>query len=94
MLHKNQLFVLAVTVILLLIPLIGMQFTNEINWSTFDFILMGTLLLGLGLTSELIFRKLKNKTYKLGLIVLLVIVFLLIWIELAVGIFNSPFAGS
>lgn len=94
MLHKNQLFVLAVTAILLLIPLIGMQFTNEINWSTFDFILMGTLLLGLGLTSELIFRKLKNKTYKLGLIVLLVIVFLLIWIELAVGIFNSPFAGS
>jgi hypothetical protein len=94
MLHKNQIFVLAVTAILLLIPLIGMQFTNEINWSTFDFILMGTLLLGLGLTSELIFRKLKNKTYKLGLIVLLVIVFLLIWIELAVGIFNSPFAGS
>lgn len=94
MLHKNQLFVLAATAIVLLIPLIGMQFTNEINWSAFDFILMGSLLLGLGLTSEFIFRKLKNKTYKLGLIVLLVIVFLLIWIELAVGIFNSPFAGS
>lgn len=94
MLHKNQLFIVASTFALLLIPFIGMQFTNEVLWSAFDFVVMGTLLLGLGLTTEFIFRKLKNKTYKLGWIVFLVIVFLLIWIELAVGIFNSPFAGS
>ncbi|WP_136666962.1 hypothetical protein [Flavobacterium sp. H122] len=94
MLNKNQFFVLAGTCFLLLIPLIGMQFTNEVNWSVFDFILMGALLLGLGFTSEFIFRKITHKTYKLGLIVLLVIVFLLIWVELAVGLFNSPFAGS
>lgn len=94
MLHKNQLFIVASTFVLLLIPFIGMQFTNEVLWSAFDFVVMGTLLLGFGLTAEFIFRKLKNKTYKLGWIVFLVIVFLLIWIELAVGIFNSPFAGS
>lgn len=94
MLHKNQFFVLAGTGALLLIPLIGMQFSNEINWSAFDFIVMGALLLGLGFTIEFIFRKIQNKTYKLSLLVLLVIVFLLIWIELAVGLFNSPFAGS
>lgn len=94
MLNKNQLFVLGGTCLLLLIPLIGMQFTSEINWSLSDFIAMGILLLTLGFTCEFVFRKITNKTYKLGLIALLVIVFLLIWIELAVGIFNSPFAGS
>lgn len=94
MLNKNQLLVLGGTVLLLLIPLIGMQFTSEINWSLSDFIAMGILLLGLGFTCEFVFRKITNKTYKLGLIALIAIVFLLIWVELAVGIFNSPFAGS
>lgn len=94
MLNKNQLFVLGGTCLLLLIPLIGMQFTSEINWSLSDFIAMGILLLGLGFTCEFVFRKITNKTYKLGLIALVVIVFLLLWIEMAVGIFNSPIAGS
>ena len=94
MLNKNQLFVLGGTCLLLLIPLIGMKFTSEINWSLSDFIAMGILLLALGFTCEFVFRKISNKTFRLGLIALLVIVFLLIWIELAVGIFNSPFAGS
>ena len=94
MLNKNQLFVLGGTCLLLLIPLIGMQFTSEINWSLSDCIAMGILLLALGFTCEFVFRKISNKTFRLGLIALLVIVFLLIWIELAVGIFNSPFAGS
>lgn len=94
MINENQLFVLGGTCLLLLIPLIGMQFTSEINWSLSDFSVMGILLLGLGFTCEFVFRKISNKTYKLGLIALLVTIFLLIWIELAVGIFNSPIAGS
>lgn len=94
MLNKNQLFVLGGTCLLLLIQLIGMLFTSEINWSLGDFIVMGILLSGLGFICEFVFRRISNKAYKLTLIASLVIIFLLIWIELAVGIFNSPFAGS
>lgn len=94
MLNKNQLYVIGATLLLLLIPLIGMQFTSEINWSIGDFIIIGTLILSLGFATEFISRKISNKTYKLAMIAIFVIVFLLIWIELAVGIFNSPFAGS
>ncbi len=94
MLNKKQLYVIGATGLLLLIPLIGMQFTSEINWSIADFILMGFLLLSLGFAIEFISRKISNKTNKLVMIAVFVIVFLLIWIELAVGIFNSPFAGS
>ena len=38
--------------ILLLVPLIAMQFTEEVNWSVFDFMIMGTLLFALGATLE------------------------------------------
>ncbi len=84
---------LAVT-LLLLIPLTAMQFTDEVNWSPSDFIVMGVLLLSTGLVCELVLRKTKNITYRVGLIAAILAAFFLIWAELAVGIFGTPFAGS
>jgi len=85
--------VLAVALILL-IPLIAMQFTNEVNWNLFDFVVMGSLLLGTGLMCELVIRKVKNKDYRIGILAVIVVALFLIWAELAVGIFGTPFAGS
>ena len=72
---------------LLLVPLIAQQFTNEVRWTTSDFIVAGGLLFGTGLFSEFILRKVKNIQYRIALVGMLLIIFLLIWIELAVGIF-------
>ncbi len=80
--------------ILLLIPLVAMQFTNEVNWTFIDFVVMGVLLLGTGLLAELVMRKIRNKNYQIGIIAIILLGFFLIWAELAVGIFGSPFAGS
>ena len=79
---------------LLLIPLIGMQVSDDVDWSTFDFIIMGILLLGTGLIIEFALRKFK--TFKSRVIACGIIlgIFFLIWAELAVGIFGTPFAGS
>ena len=86
---------IALTVaLLLLIPLIAMQFTDEVNWSFFDFVVAAVLLLGTGLALELVTRKVKNKDYRLGLVAAIVLALFLIWAELAVGIFGTPFAGS
>ncbi|MER2997685.1 hypothetical protein [Pontibacter populi] len=79
---------------LLSIPLIAMQFTNEVNWGVFDFIVMGVLLLSTGLVVELVIRKVRNADYRIGLIAVILVALFLIWAELAVGIFGSPFAGS
>ena len=38
---------------LLIIPLIGIILTNMVDWSVFDFLLMGSLLLALGIVIEL-----------------------------------------
>ena len=47
MTNNKRIFWFLLTVfILLLIPLVGMQFTTEINWSPLDFVVMGGLLLG------------------------------------------------
>tara|TARA_B100000678_G_scaffold264354_1_gene247815 strand:- start:127 stop:378 length:252 start_codon:yes stop_codon:yes gene_type:complete len=80
--------------LLLIIPLIAMQLTDEVEWSLFDFIIMGTLLLITGLMGEIIFKKVKKYKHRVILYVVVAITFLLIWAELAVGIFGTPFAGS
>ena len=71
-----------------------MQLRDEVEWSLFDFIIMGTLLLITGLMGEIIFKKVKKYKHRVILYVVVAITFLLIWAELAVGIFGTPFAGS
>ncbi len=79
---------------LLTIPLVAMQFTDEVRWSVVDFVVMGLLLLGLGLSIELVLKKTKSTKKRWTYLSIVLLIFLLIWAELAVGIFNSPWAGS
>jgi len=93
---KNQrlkIILLAIPV-LLLIPLIVMQFTDEVSWNVLDFVVMGILLLVTGLLVEFVLRKVRKPNQRIALVVATVIVFLLIWAELAVGIFGTMFAGT
>ncbi len=92
--NKNIIHIALGTGLLLLIPLLVMQFTDEVNWKIGDFIVMGILLFSAGLAYELIAKKISNTVYRVAVVVAIGIVFLLIWAELAVGIFGTPFAGS
>ena len=79
---------------LLLIPLIGMTITDEIIWSPFYFIIMGSLLIFLSIGINFVSNRTKNLKNRVLYIGILVIIFMLIWAELAVGLFGTPFAGS
>lgn len=93
--QNGRLLAIVFTVmILLLIPLVAMQFTSEVNWTLGDFVVAGVLLLGTGLAIELVIRMVKNKENRILIIIGILIALLLVWIELAVGIFGTPFAGS
>jgi len=92
--NKRLKIIITVVTILLIIPLIAMQFTDEVNWKPIDFIIAGVLLLGTGVIFDLVLRKIKNTKYQIIITVALLIVLFLIWAELAVGIFGTPFAGS
>jgi len=92
--NKRLIGILLSVGLLLLVPLIAMQFTNDVDWKLTDFVIMGTLLLGTGLTCEFVLRKVKKIEYRLLICGAVLVAFLLVWAELAVGIFGTPFAGS
>jgi len=83
-----------VTALILSIPLIAMQFTSEVKWDFKDFIAAGILLLSAGLAIELVIRNVRKNTIKTVLFIIILLALFLIWAELAVGVFGTPFAGS
>ncbi len=92
--NKRLNIIMLISAILLLIPLIAMQFTDEVNWNLLDFVVAGALLLGTGLICDFALRKINKIKYRIAVCVAVLVVLMLIWAELAVGIFGSPFAGS
>ena len=86
--------ILTTAAILLSIPYIAMQFTTEVDWNITDFAIMGVLLFGTGLLCELVMRTVKSIDNRILICGAVLFVFFLIWAELAVGIFGTPFAGS
>jgi len=72
---------------ILVLPLIGMQFTDEIQWGVEDFVAMGAMLLALLLAFELIHRFMRGRlVFVFG--GLSIIIFLLVWAVLAVGLID------
>jgi hypothetical protein len=63
------------------------------DWNWFDYAVFGTLLLGAWLAYKLVTSWL-NPKYRVVTAFVIVAAVLLIWAELAVGVFGSPFAGS
>ncbi|MHA6280000.1 hypothetical protein ACXYMT_07445 [Salinimicrobium sp. CAU 1759] len=91
---KRLTITLLIPTLILLLPLIGMQVSEEVDWDLRDFLIMGFLLYGTALTIELIMRKVKSTQKRLLYSAIILGLLFLIWAELAVGIFGSPFAGS
>lgn len=89
-LGKRLLYIFSFIIFLLLIPFIAMQFSDQVNWTASDFLIMGFLLLGFGLLIDLVLRKVKTKSSRAYLVIGIVVLFLLVWAELAVGIFGTP----
>jgi len=92
--NGRLLTILVGAVVILFVPLVAMLFTKEVKWTFIDFLVAGILLVGTGLGLEMILRKVKEAKYKLLASFVLLIMIVLIWAELSVGIFGTPFAGN
>lgn len=104
MMNKNIICIVVVAGLILMVPLVlTLRNPNaHINggggggwdWEPGDFIVMGALLFGTGLAIDFAIRKISKRAYRVFAVVSIVLVFLLIWAEFAVGIFGTMFAGS
>jgi hypothetical protein len=72
-----------------LLPLIAMQFTDDVAWDKADFAVMGAMVFGACGAYEATARMTRNVAYRAAISVALVAAFILIWMNLAVGIIGS-----
>ena len=75
--------------VIMLLPLVAMRVTSEVDWSFSDFVVMGALLGGCGLVLELATRKSDSLAYKLGVSMAVAASFLLVWVNGAVGFLGN-----
>lgn len=75
--------------IIMLLPAIAMQFTDEVNWTLSDFVFAALMLGGTGMVCELVLRKSGSNAYRVGALFALASAFLIIWVSGAVGIIGS-----
>ena len=77
-----------------MIPLVLTLTLSDFNWELLDFVVGGLLIFSFGVYLTMLWKSKKSRRQKhlffwIGLLVLV-----LIWMELAVGIFGTPFSGS
>jgi hypothetical protein len=75
--------------LILVLPLVAMQFTDEVSWDVADFAFAAALIAGTGIAFELAVRVSSNMAYRAAVGLALAAAFLLIWINAAVGVIGS-----
>ncbi|HDL86132.1 MAG TPA: hypothetical protein ENH11_07405 [Candidatus Acetothermia bacterium] len=86
---KSIIRVALATAVILLLPLVAMQFTDGVVWDLADFAVAGVLLFGAGITYELIARKAGHIAHRAAVGVAVAAALLLVWVNLAVGIIGN-----
>lgn len=76
-------------VALLLLPLVAMQFTAEVNWDGLDFLVMGGMLLTVCVLYEIAAYIARSNAYMVAAGIAVGGAFLTVWANLAVGIIGS-----
>jgi len=87
--HQSVPGVALVTLLILLVPFVAMQYTDEVNWSLADFIFAGALLFGIGLSFVLVILYASSIIYRVAISLTLATTFFMVWANLAVGLIGA-----
>lgn len=85
---------LLAAIALLAIPAVNMLFGGAFVWSFMDFVIAGALLSFAALTIDYAWGRATSRNLRLAALAAILFVLILVWAELAVGLFGTPFAGS
>jgi hypothetical protein len=86
---RGRMAVWSAAALMLLLPLFAMQITDEIKWDAADFAIFGAMLAAACGTFELAARMTGDTLYRAAVGVAVVGAFILVWINLAVGLIGS-----
>lgn len=84
--QKSTILILGIIAIILLVPLVAMQVSTNVNWSVGDFVVAAALLLGVGFGCRFILQKNIKTQFKIMACIALVLMLAVVWAEIAVGI--------
>ena len=87
--HRSRVAVWGTAACLLLVPLVAMQFTREVDWTGSDFVVMGAMLAAACGIWELGMWLSRDRAYRAAFAVAALGAFLMTWINLAVGIIGK-----
>lgn len=79
----------SIAALILLLPLIAMRFTSEVNWTAGDFIFAALLMGIVGVALELTVRMTRSSAHRAGVAAALATAFLTVWINGAVGMIGD-----
>ena len=85
---------LLAAIALLAIPAVSMLLGGAFVWSFMDFVIAGALLSFAALTIDYAWGRATSRNLRLAAVATILFVLILIWAELAVGLFGTPFAGG
>jgi len=91
---QTTLTIYALPVALLSIPFLGNIVSNEVDWSAPAFLIAGALLFTTAFLINMVRNKIKKQNQRIMICIFILLTLVLIWMELAVGVFGSPFAGN
>ena len=82
-----------ITVAILLVVFLASLLIYQVTWSIYDFLIGGGLIFVFATIETILWNKLKSK-HRLFVVLFVLLVFLILWAEMAVGLFDSPLARS
>jgi hypothetical protein len=87
--NRWRLALWGIAAIMLLLPWVAMQYTGEVHWTLSDFVVFGAMLVSACGAYELAARVARNTAYLVAAGIAIGTGFILVWINLAVGIIGS-----
>ena len=80
--------VVLATMLLLLVPFVAMQFTDEVSWTRADFATAAALIFITGMALVLGVKRARTRASRISVVALILLIFATVWAELAVGLFR------
>ena len=86
--NSKLFYFLLAPALLLLVPLIAMQFTTEVNWTFMDFLVAAILFFGTSMACAIILQKVRSQITRIAILGGVSLCLAWVWTQLAVGLVN------